>query len=129
MNTRGGAQFFVPDVKLLDLPKTASELGFQIFFCWNFCGYGCNLKSLRHMKRYFQIQIQKALDIIFPKHLLDHWFKNKFSEVQFQKKCFWQCEKHTAKLTKHLQNIYNIYKTFSLKIYFQISHPGSVLER
>ena len=40
----------------LNLNKTALELGFKTFFL----KFGCNLKSFRHMKRYFLLKIPNS---------------------------------------------------------------------
>ena len=78
--------------------------------------FGCNLKSLRQMKRYFWLQIQNALDIIFPKHSLDHRFENKFLEkIQFQKKFF--CKLGSVRSNKLLRYNKNIIMATKKYIY------------
>ena len=65
--------------------KNLGNLDSKYFF-FLICGVmGCNLKYFKHMKRYFELQIQKALDIIFLKHSYGHWLKINFIKNSIKK--------------------------------------------
>ena len=103
---------------------TASELGFQTFF-WNSGCLWLQFKIFETHKEVFLLQIQKALDLLFPKHSLDHWLEefSFWGNLIKKKKGFCKLGSVRSTLTR-LQKIFFVEITFSLKIIFKLVIQG-----